>query len=340
MSKSGPKTPQGKSKVSLNSTEHGLRSNKISTPDQKILYDSFLSELMDYYQPKSPLERLELERIAMCRAKLQTIYALENAKIKVLLSEYEADPRKLLKNYDGLPAVVKGMVYELIRWNELVLPCDLDLKTLREIYLEIDSFSGELTEGESLKDIFPTLVDYLMSFDSDEKLIDRRLMAISEKIRVAIDRGENYCEYAVKNIFNKLDDSLNELTEEEQLAQKELADYVAMTQEKYAKKLKIKIKAEDFTDIKQLQSVLQPFKELYIACQYVLLSIEKIQEFIKIKKSSLSLPQQEVELLMRYQTTWERRLSNAIGEFIKLREFSISLIATNSKLGELVQQNR
>jgi len=37
---------------------------------------------------------------------------------------------------------------------------------------------------------------------------------------------------------------------------------------------------------------------------------------------SLLLPQAEADLLLRYQTTWERRLSTEVGEFIELRRHS------------------
>ncbi len=323
MTKRGPKTPEGKANSAANSTIHGLRSDKLTTQDQKAVYDSFLQELVDYYSPEGPLELLELERIATCKAKLQILYALENAKIKVLLDEYESDPQQLLKKYSGIPPVVKGMIYEMICWGELVLPCELHFKTLRAIHDEIQSFSGELSETDDLKAMFPVLVEYVMSFESEEVLIDKRLMAISEKIRIAIERGENYCEYLSKRHYGKYSDFEEEKTSEDIEFEKFVEEIKEANRAKYGKKrLNIEIKEDSFMDVKQLQSTLKPFSDLYLAAQHALHLIDQIQSFIETKKAALSLPQDEADLLLRYQTAWERRLSTAIGEFLKLRELA------------------
>lgn len=73
----GPKTIEGKSRSSKNATFHGLTSMVPSNSNEKALVDSYSKELIEYYKPESPLEQLQIQRIATCRAKLAYLYDLE-----------------------------------------------------------------------------------------------------------------------------------------------------------------------------------------------------------------------------------------------------------------------
>jgi hypothetical protein len=323
--KQGPKSELGKAKSAANSTVHGLRSNNLATAEQKQVYDTFLKELNDYYQPESPLEKIQLERIAICKAKLQTLYALENAKFNVMLREYSSDPGGLLKQFNGLKPLVRGMLYELIRWKILLLPCDLTPQILESIHQEIQNFSGEISDEAHLKRTFPELVKYLLNFDSDNDNLDHRLMAISEKIIRSMERGENYSEFllsyhALHNDETEVDSSDEDI---------EFAEQIRIFKEESpnrhtSRKLNINLNNESFKDAKHLQRVLKPFTELFIAYQHAINLADHINEFIDDKRDSLSLPQAEADLLLRYQTTWEKRLSSSIGEFLRLQEVSRS----------------
>ena len=68
--KRGPKTELGKQQSAKNSTTHGARSESITGPNEQAHFDTFLKELIDFYKPQGPLEKLQLERIATCTAKL------------------------------------------------------------------------------------------------------------------------------------------------------------------------------------------------------------------------------------------------------------------------------
>ncbi len=90
----GPKTTQGKARSSKNATSHGLTSMRPSNPSEKALIESFAQELTDYYKPKSPLEQLQIQRIAICRAKLAYLYDLEQVKLALAAKELESQPQK------------------------------------------------------------------------------------------------------------------------------------------------------------------------------------------------------------------------------------------------------
>lgn len=73
----GPKTVHGKARSSKNAISHGLTSLAPSNSNERALIDAYVQELTEYCQPNSPLERLQIQRIATCRAKLAYLYDLE-----------------------------------------------------------------------------------------------------------------------------------------------------------------------------------------------------------------------------------------------------------------------
>ena len=79
----GPKTAKGKARSSVNATTHGLNSRVQSNSEEKALVQAYIKELADYYDPQSPLEKLQIERIAICRAKLHYLYELEQIKLSL-----------------------------------------------------------------------------------------------------------------------------------------------------------------------------------------------------------------------------------------------------------------
>ena len=93
----GPKTQQGKVRSSMNAKTHGITSNKPKDANEKALIETFSKELVDYYDPQSPLEKLQIERIAICRAKLHYLYELEQVKLELASKELEAQPEKILE---------------------------------------------------------------------------------------------------------------------------------------------------------------------------------------------------------------------------------------------------
>ena len=74
-------------------------------------------------------------------------------------------------------------------------------------------------------------------------------------------------------------------------------------------------------DVRGILTNLNLFGELlsaYRRAEKIVAHYEKSKALIV---KSLVLPQTEADLLLRYQTTWERRLSTEVGEFIELRRY-------------------
>lgn len=323
VSKRGPNTPSGKEKSSKNAVSHGLRSTQIVTPNEVIVYDNFLNELIDFYKPEGPIERLQLERIATCKAKLKSLYDLEQAKQELLLQEHDAGSNKYIDKMTHLDPLVRGMLKESLMLKELVLPCDLNAELLADIVSEIDKFNGELSSDKDLKKYFPALTAYLDAIKSDATELHVRLMAVYEKLKRVIEDGEDYSEglKALAVAINQSQDSRSSATPEALALERELDQYQEQARKKRGDKFTVQINMGlgKFPDQAKLKLVFASFRTILHAYQSCHQSIGEVQSSLALHKRTLTLPLDEADLLMRYQTSWERRLSTLIGEFMQLQ---------------------
>lgn len=76
----GPKSPEGKDKVSRNATRHGLTSTKlILTPEEQAEYDQITLELASLYNPQSSVEWMYLRRAVDFQWRLDGCVVIEQA---------------------------------------------------------------------------------------------------------------------------------------------------------------------------------------------------------------------------------------------------------------------
>jgi hypothetical protein len=73
------------------------------------------------------------------------------------------------------------------------------------------------------------------------------------------------------------------------------------------------------TDLDTVQKQLNQFLSLYETEQHAQNLVVQYREIKDLMMRAISLPAAESDLLMRYQTTLERRLSSAIGELLALQ---------------------
>jgi hypothetical protein len=94
--KGGPKKAKGKRASSQNYLVHRATSNNVISADQRVLVERYENGLMTYYKPESPLEKLQIQRIALCKAKLDALYELELLKLQIARAELEGNPKLAL----------------------------------------------------------------------------------------------------------------------------------------------------------------------------------------------------------------------------------------------------
>lgn len=319
--KRGPKTLVGKEKSSKNSVTHGLRSEKVATPVEKIHYDDFLKELIEFYKPAGPIEHLQLERLATCKAKLKSLYELEQAKQELLMKDHESGTKKYIEGMTYLEPLVRGMMKELFSLKKVFLPCKLEIDLLTQLVLEIEAFTGKLSSDDDITEYFPHLVSYLEGIDSSEKSLHGKLIAIGNQLQAVIDGGDNYLE-GLKVLFaDRFEKKEPEPTAEDLEFDRVLAEYQETSRLRRGEKPKatIKITQEIFPDAKKITTAFISFKKIQEAYLKTFQEVDGVRSKIELHKRALSLPMEEADLLMRYQTMWERRLSTLIGEFMQLQ---------------------
>ena len=164
--KGGVKTVKGKLISSQNSTKHGLTTLRPSGSKEKEIVQAYIQELSLYYQPESPLEKLQIERIAICKAKLDRLYEVELVQLEMATEKFSKNPDLVLDQIEHAVGVAKGMVKELIQDGVIYLPCSLTDDVLERICEELDYVQATLSTENDLETHYPNLVEYLKSYQA------------------------------------------------------------------------------------------------------------------------------------------------------------------------------
>lgn len=332
----GPKTIEGKSRSSKNATSHGLTSMVPSNSNEKALVDSYSKELIEYYKPESPLEQLQIQRIATCRAKLAYLYDLEQVKLSLTAKELESQPEKILEKISGATGLAMGMAKEFITSGQIHLPCRLDLPLLEAICEEIRQMHGAIENKNQFARALPRLTKYLNTYPvvglNNTSQWMEKLVAISKDLKMADEMGEKHA-----GKFEELIKGYLRSKEYEALMEKEAMRPEIEELEQYQEGLRIargqkpkkvepatKLDSDAIADMEAVKSHLKQFLKLHQSYQAAQGLVDQYQEIKGLMLRAISLPVAESDLLMRYQTTLERRLSSAIGELLALQRSSKS----------------
>jgi hypothetical protein len=330
----GPKTTAGKARASKNATTHGLTSMVPSNSNEKALVDSYSKELIEYYKPESPLEQLQIQRIATCRAKLAYLYDLEQVKLSLAAQELESQPEKILEKIPGANGLAMGMARELITSGQIHLPCRLDLPMLEAICDEIDQMHGAMKNKHQFARALPSLTKYLNSYPvvglNNTSQWMEKLSAISKDLKMADEMGDKHA-----GKFEELIKGYLRSREYEALMEKEAAKPEMDALDRYQEERRIargqkpkivepspKVDPDAIADMNTVKEYLGKFLDLHQSYQKAIGIADQYQGIKELMLRAISLPATESDLLMRYQTTLERRLSSAIGELLALQRNS------------------
>ncbi len=153
----GPKSSAGKAKSSQNALKHGLAISSPSTVIEKDVMQTFISELTDFYKPQSPLEKMQIERIALCRAKLARLYAVENARLEIETNKLAHSPHLFFEKMPHVKGLVKGMAMEFIKFCTLTLPFGCSEHEWVAMVDEVRKLQNESVDEARLWKTAPTL---------------------------------------------------------------------------------------------------------------------------------------------------------------------------------------
>lgn len=313
--KGGPSTAAGKAKSSQNSLKNGLTTMNITSSEEKRMVEDYVAELMSYYQPESPLEKLQIQRIAICRAKLARLYEVEQVRLELTQKNLENNPEKIFQEMGVGKGLLRAMALEGLRREVITLPCDLSIDDLESIAYEVDHFHGALKSEKDLEDYFPHLVQFLMQYSAKGLNKDSSLL---EKFEVVVRRIHKTMRNDIYFglIGQVFEDHLQSTEKSSKTEPQDVIDLMKELDPAYVAPEPV----QSHIDLRQLQSLLPLFVCLKGALKDAYDLIERFNATKSLLAQSTLLPQGEADLLMRYQTTLERRLSSSVGELLELQK--------------------
>lgn len=300
-SRGGPKTAGGKQASSQNSLVHGATSNSVVSADQKALVDRYEHELTAYFKPESPLEKLQIQRIALCRAKLDGLYDLERVKLRIASEDLKRSPELVMQKIGAGRELTQTFVKTLVKGRELGLPFGLKPALLQLIASEINQIGGKLYSEVNLEIALPTLGKLTNE-------IGRRINSSSQKVLIRAGERVNDMQTEIGALKYSLLQMLRPLVEgnQDDFEEDPLSNNVDEKSEKEA-------------DLKKINEAL----DAIVALNSVVISAQELAKDFTLMQDlmlrTVTLGGEESDRLMRYQTTWERRLSSAIGELLALQ---------------------
>ena len=309
----GPRTAKGKAKSSLNAVSHGLTSTRVM-PDEVQMMEDFTAELVQHYQPQSPLEVLQIQRIAFCRAKLAKLMDIEIAGREISRRQIQTRPDLVMAKLTQYPEPVRALALRAMGGESVLAALGLEEATFFGIVQEIQAFAGVVRSERDLPMCYPRLCAYLTSAPPAPELpesagLDQRLMVLAKRIRQLTSASE-------RETPDDPDSALGAMLRQSQREQQATAllERKLLCDRSDGRTLYRLAVAED------LHSVLQLARDL-AQLPAVMDSFEDMKAWLL---RSTDLPADEAERMMKYQTSLERRLSSAIGELLELRKLRIN----------------
>ena len=303
----GPKSVKGKARSSRNSISHGLTAKRVLS-DETEMMESFIMELTNYYKPESPLEVLQIQRIAFCRAKLAKLVDIEVAGRELARRDLDRYPEKLIDQLTQYPQEARFIALKLIQ-GEPYLPefklCDL---SLNEIAQEIESLSGIIRFEEDIPRLLPKLYKHLASIkiSKDESSVlsaDQKIMILAVRIR-RLFQGEIPL-LGKEGAFERV--------------------LMAVAREGDIDMQVKMIRAQregDASYHKALEPDLQVIVRLWRMSELSKMVIASYNDLKSWSVRALDLSREDADRMMKYQSMLERRMSSAIGELLELRKIS------------------
>ena len=311
----GPKTPEGKTKSSQNALKLGATTMNIASTSEQHMVDEYAQELTNYYKPQSPLEKLQIGRIAICRAKLARLYQVEQVRLQLAQTRIENNPEQILKEMGVNKGLVRAMALEGLRLGSITLPCNLSLSALEAIAKEVDRFHGKLQSEADLRESFPTLIKFLHQYAArglgqSTSLLERFEVVVRRIYKMM--RSDIYF-----GILGELFDEQLRIEKQQSLQEdKEVTELMQALNPNYITPEPV----QAAIDLRQLQTLLPLFVYLKKALEDAQDLIVRYNSAKALLIQSTLLPQADADLLMRYQTTLERRLSSSVGELLELQK--------------------
>jgi len=345
----GPKTAEGKAKAAKNSIKHGLTAKLPINPTEQELIHTFESQLLDHYQPNSPLIQMQIGRIAHCRAKLAILAMREEALQKLMAEDFNSKPDLVFERMAHVSERAKMAAKQYLEFDDFVLPCGLKREEVSLLAQEQEQFYGEIHSAADIELHLPYLNQFLAHFNPEGLGVNPdpllKLKAIHERTEQffsSLSRGTQELEDSLRLYINKFkqrsksnvandddeedgdsSDSLDyEESREDDLKNDDGVSIKTSEQEHQQSISSALLEQSSNSTKKSLQEIkcitkqLAIFSELEQFCGAVKSTVNQFYVMRDLLLQAKSLPVLESENTLRYQVSIERRLSQLTGEFM------------------------
>jgi hypothetical protein len=312
-SQTGPKTAQGKARASKNALTHGLTAFVHEVPSELELAQAYTKQLTEHYQPDSPLESLQVSRIARTWAKLERSYEQERAQLALVLYEFDSTPNNTSDSFRGGNELEINFAEKFLNGRSLRLPFSIAEEEVAEVAKEARSLKDQVTCDKDFERLMPQLFYLVNNIDlysldglrPDSDAIDRlRIVAVSMKD-------------VIKHSSPGLANQLKIIRQLERVRKEEKAHPLTRpNQENNKRREHIEQRGiEEPNKIhEEFVEQIKLFVYLSDAIDKARSLLEKVREHRQLKRASITLPPEESDRFARYQANLERRLSSQIGE--------------------------
>ena len=304
---SGPKSAQGKARASKNAVTHGLSAMVHESPGEFGLAQAYTKQLLEHYQPDSPLESLQVIRVARTWAKLEMSYEQERAKLALALYEFESSPSNVTSSMKEGSDLELSLARRLLDGQSLSLPFSICEEEVTEVAKESRGLKGQVTCDMDFEKRMPKLFNLVNNIELSS--LDGLQEGASVMDRLKIIARD------VEVIFSHhgLDGAIffNVLEQLSRFRSDEKSNQMSSPQREHIKHRKVeepnKIHDAFVAQVRlfvRLSDSLDKAKSL----------VEKVREHRQLKRASISLSPEESDRFARFQANLERRLSSQIGE--------------------------
>jgi len=308
----GPNTAAGRSAVSKNAVKHGLTATRPVTAAEVAQADTLRADLLAQYNPQTPLERLQIDRIARTAAKLQRLHEIEEAAFR--LAQENAVP-SVADIVAGMGPTDPAAQHEAVRILQggAGKPADgLDDALLAQICDEIKEHGARVANFDEVQDRMPATYAYAQAKCAEAGTTDpglqlQALMAwlkpiapVPAPVMVAVQK---------RNLNTYSDAGLLEILEASGQSRAH-ADGAVM----------VPVRPKD--DPRARSKGLQEDLDGLLALQQHRLAVQDVLQRYPARLALLQRaampPVEEADRLMRYHIALDRQLSKCMGELLHM----------------------
>lgn len=306
----GPKTAAGRAAGSNNALKHGLTAAGAVTVGEADRANSLRSALLAQYTPQTPLEKLQIERIARTAAKLQRLHEIEEAAFRLAQEDALPSMAEIVANMGPTdPEVQEEAVRVLLSQGRMVRLDPTD-KVLAQMCDEIRANGARVATYDDVCQRLPATYAFVeascaQTGTTDPGLQLQALAAMRRPVVAAPEEEDG--EVSMSTLIQLNDTELMTITNSKSRRQARAVGTVL-----------VHVRLPGSPSVSGLQEDLNAF----LALQRHRQAVDDLLHRYPARRATLQQaalpPAEQADRLMRYQVSLDRQLSKCMGELLQM----------------------